>query len=188
MIHVSAGHHPYAKGACYKKFCEFDEAKIWQALICHYLGSLAMAVPVGVLKEKVAFINAEPKVDIAVEIHFNAAARWVDRNGDGIHDPDEDVYFGRGSETLYYPSSESGKQAAITMQKYLSEVFEPDRGAKEGWYKMNPDNGPDYFLARTKCTALIIEPEFIHRKELIQSQRVNACNTIAEALKAIVGG
>lgn len=185
MILVSIGHHPYRKGACYKNFCEFDEAKIWQALICHYLGEHGLGVPTGVLKEKIDFINAQPDATLAVEIHFNAAVKWVDKDGDGVYDEGEDVHVGKGCETLYYPNSEKGKLAAHIVQDKLSTIFEPDRGAKEGWYKMNKANGADMFLKRTKCTSLIIEPEFIHRKELIQKNRHEACVVIANALLVI---
>jgi len=68
------------------------------------------------------------------------------------------------------------------VQDKLSLLFTPDRGVKEGYYKMSPANGIDYFLRRTKCTSLIIEPEFIHRKELIQKHRDVACKAIAKAL------
>ena len=188
MILVSAGHHPYGKGACYRNFCEYDEAKVWQSLLVNFIGSGAMAVPTGVLKEKVKFMRQYPNATLAVEIHFNAAVRWVDKDGDGVYDEGEDEHMGRGSETLYYPGSKKGKAAAEHVQTTLGEIFKPNRGAKEGWYKMNPEFGPDYFLARTRCTALIIEPEFIHRSALIQVTRERACKALAKTLQEVADG
>lgn len=42
---------------------------------------------------------------------------------------------------------------------------------------------PDYFLAKTKMTAIIIEPDFIHRKEIIQEHRADACFRLSGVLK-----
>jgi N-acetylmuramoyl-L-alanine amidase len=38
---------------------------------------------------------------------------------------------------------------------------ERDRGVKEGWYKMDQANGPDYFLSATKCPSVIVEGYFL---------------------------
>jgi len=169
MILISAGHHPYRKGAHFGDFYEYDEAKQWVSLIVNCLGSDGMVVPGGVLKEKIAFINDSTNAVIAAEIHFNSAKK------DGKH-------VGRGCETLYYPGSKKGKEIANIVQRELSRVFEPDRGVKEGWYQMNPEKGPDIFLKKTKCPSVIIEPEFIHHKEVIQTNREVACAVIAAAL------
>ena len=188
MILVSAGHHPTKPGACYQGFCEHDEALRWARDICEILtDEHALMVPPSTLKEKVSFINAR-KCDLAVEIHFNSAKQWVDLDNDGLVDEGEDVHVGRGSETLYYPSSVRGKAAARIVQHALASVFEPDRGIKEGWYRLNPKYGADYFLRKTKCTALILEPEFIHRKHLIIGKRGDACFAIADALLKVVNG
>jgi len=74
---ISTGHHPYKKGASFEGFYEFDEAKVWASLIAHFIGSDAMVVPNGVLKEKVEFINSQKDVSIAIEIHFNSAVRKI---------------------------------------------------------------------------------------------------------------
>jgi N-acetylmuramoyl-L-alanine amidase len=171
MIFVSAGHHASKPGASYKGFCEFDEAVVWADLMIDKLGAFGIRVPSGFLRDKVDFINARNPVDsVAIEIHFNAA---VDSNGNNI---------GRGCETLYFPGSESGKKIATTVNDALAEVFPPNRGVKEGWYRMNKKNGPDFFLARTKCPAIIIEPDFIHRKDIIQNGREEACQKMVDAL------
>lgn len=183
MILVSAGHHPYAKGASYKDFNEFDEAKLWVPIITNHLGRLGMAVPVGVLREKVNFINEIDDVQCAIEIHFNMA--WRDKNKNNKVDDDE--FLGKGCETLYYPGSVAGKELAEKVQSELSNVFGPDRGVKEGWYRLNKNNGPDFFLARTKCPSIIIEPEFVHNAEKIKEGRPAGCAVIASVLLDIFG-
>lgn len=175
MILVSAGHHPYAKGATYENFNEHDEAKIWVSLITNHLGHRGMSVPVGVLRDKVSFINGIEDAECAIEIHFNSAV-----NSDGEH-------IGNGSETLYYPNSVKGKELAEKIQDKLSIIYEPNRGVKEGWYKMNPSLGADFFLKRTKCTSLIIEPEFVHHHEKIIEARNAGCKIIAEVLLNFYG-
>lgn len=170
MIYISAGHHPDKPGACYGDFCEHEEAKKWVSLIANHLGHDGMVVPVGILRKKVDFINDNYLInDIAIEIHFNAAMK------DGKN-------VGKGSETLYYPGSIRGELVASKVQIGLGQILLPDRGPKEGYYQMNPDKGPDFFLAKVKCTALIIEPDFIHRKAKIEGKRATACESIAQTL------
>jgi len=182
MILVSIGHHQYSKGASFKSFNEFDEAKLWAPLIAENLGSLGIVVPVGNLRKKVKYINQvcdnTPERNIAIEIHFNMA--WGDKNHDGNVDDDE--YLGRGSESLYYPGSHTGKELAEQIQTALSIPYPPNRGAKEGWYKMNKANGPDFFLKHTHCTSVIVEPEFVHHADKIEEGRDVGCKLIADAL------
>lgn len=166
MILISAGHHPEKPGACFEGFCEHDEAVRWVGLLCELLGEhKCVKVPTGGLKSKVAFINARAPT-VALEVHFNS-------------DP---THAGRGSETLYYPGSEAGRALAERMQSALGALLPPDRGPKEGWYRMNRKFGPDYFLAKTKCTAIIVEPEFIHNMGIIRTNRQKACELIAGVL------
>lgn len=177
MILVSAGHHPYARGAKYEDFVEHDEAKLWVTKIVNHLGHRGMSVPVGVLKDKVDFINGfADKAECAVEIHFNSAV-----NAEGEH-------VGNGSETLYFPGSNTGKALATKIQEALSIIYEPNRGAKEGWYQMKKDKGPDFFLAKTVCTSIIIEPEFVHHKDKIREARDAGCKVIADVLLAYCNG
>ena len=176
MLFISAGHHQAAKGAEYKGFNEHDEAQTWVSLIANHLGSDCMVVPTGYLRDKVAFINThttDVQKDLAVEVHFNSAVK------DGVH-------IGKGSECLFYPTSIRGYLLAEAVQETLGELFPPNRGVKEGWYRMKKTNGPDFFLERTSCTALILEPEFIHRKAKIQQKRETACKQIAEALMTFI--
>ena len=171
MIFVSAGHHPAAPGATHERFTEYDEAIIWAEKLVELLGDEGMLVPTGVLQSKVDYINSRLiNGDIALEIHFNAAA-----DGDG--NP-----VGRGSETLYYPGSAKGEALATAVQAALADVFPPDRGVKEGWYRMDPNRGPDFFLKRTKCPAVILEPEFVHRNDIIIEKRDEAVEKLAIVL------
>ena len=189
MILVSAGHHAYKKGASYEGFYEYDEAQIWASTICYYIGFDCKLVPSGVLKDKVEFINSQKNVSIVVEVHFNSAKVWEDLNKNGVVDKGEIKNIGNGCLTLHYPKSIKGIEAAKTVQDSMERVFKRHwNGVMEGYFRMNPANGVDYFLARTLCTSIIIEPEFIHHKELIQSKREEACKLIAESLVNLVKG
>lgn len=177
MIFVSAGHHPAAPGAKYEHFIEHDEAVGWAKLLVDALDEQGLLVPVGVLKTKVEFINTRSMAgDVAIEIHFNAAK---DAEGNNV---------GRGCETLYYPGSTAGMALAECCQKALTKLFQPSRGVKEGWYHMNPAKGADFFLAKTSCPAVIIEPEFVHRHERIIENRDLAINLLADYLKEYIDG
>lgn len=170
MILVSAGHNNNAKGACFEGLCEYPLTLIWAKNIVRLInenGIYSEVVPVTSLKNKVKYINNLNSI-LAVEIHFNS----------------DQQRRGHGSETLYYPNSEKGVLAANLIQANLSRIGY-DRGAKEGWYRMDPERGPDYFLAKTQCTSLIIEPEFIHnmRQATHRFQHV-ACDVITQALIA----
>lgn len=153
-ILISAGHHPEKPGACSDGFCEHDEALRWVQAMFPHLEGYAIIVPPGVLASKVNFINARSPA-VALEIHFNS-------------DP---AHRGVGSETLYFPGSVKGKLLAQCVQNHLRDVFAPDRGVKEGYYQMNEAKGPDFFLSRTHCPSIIIEPEFIHNRDKIQDLR-----------------
>lgn len=171
MFFISAGHHPAAPGAKFERFIEHDEAVIWANDLVERLGADGISVPPSVLKTKVDFINSRlMNGDVALEIHFNSAVV------DGKH-------VGRGCETLYFPGSTAGKVLATSIQEPLSGIFPPDRGVKEGWYHMDPSRGADFFLAKTKCPAVIVEPEFVHRFERIRDLRSDAIEAIFSGLK-----
>ena len=183
MIFISAGHHISRQGASYNGVTEFELAVKWVDLIVELLGGKATRVPNGTLKVKVDFINANvTPQSIAVEIHFNSAQIWKDLNANGVIDDDEMKHVGRGSETLYYPGSVTGKVAAQLIQDALGQIFKPCRGIKKGWYQMNPAKGIDYFLKRTRCTSLIIEPEFIDNLDKINNNINAGCYSIASTL------
>ena len=174
MICVSGGHYDQARGAHYDGFAEYPETLIWADLIVTnltLLGIDACVVPSGGLRDKVDWINeVRPRATAAVEIHFNA---------DGKHK-------GKGCETLYYPGSRKGLQLAEEIQRQISTFFPPNRGTKEGWYRMVKGGTADYFLAKTRCPAVIIEPEFIHNKSAITTNQDIGCLIIAEAVAAVV--
>jgi len=183
MIFISGGHHPKAKGAAFGDFNEYDEASKWIHILSEIMSeSLYIIVPTGGLRSKVDFINRSITTGtgphLAIEIHFNS-------------DPS---HGGKGSETLYYPKSEYGHELADRIQKQLSIIYPPNRGAKEGWFGMDRpgvvdypndvdgDEKPDYFLRKTNCPALIIEPEFIHNQDKIVEARNAGCHVIAQTL------
>jgi len=176
MIFISAGHYPSAPGAKHERFIEHDEAVVWADKIVELLDG-SIRVPTGVLRTKVDFINERiMNGDVAIEIHFNAAL-----DGEGNH-------VGRGCESLYYPGSDKGEALALSCQAALSKTYSPDRGAKEGWYRMDRSRGADFFLAKTRCVAVIIEPEFVHRSDLITDNRKQAITNLVEMLKEFENG
>lgn len=181
MILISAGHYAKAKGAVFKNFCEFPETLSWAMRINHYLRNNdipSLIVPPGNLQWKVRYINEAVKtygVKMAIEVHFNAG-------GSG------------GCETLYCPGSIKGKEIASVIQRNMCSVFPPDRGIKEGWYHMDRpgvvdyhgdidgDETIDYFLRSTICPAIIIEPEFVSNKDIIEAKTEEACRLLALAI------
>lgn len=175
MVCISAGHNPDKKGASFNGFYEHDEAWEWAMELVTLVSEKYTVdlVPTGALKAKVDFINTA-KPDLAMEIHFNSAV-----NSEGEH-------TGSGSETLYYPGSNRGMRAAKIVQSHLSPIFSPDRGVKEGYYQLNPSKPPDYFLRKTNCLSLIVEPEFIHKKVLIQEHREAGCKALNAAISEIL--
>jgi len=186
MIFISVGHHKREQGAEFEGTTEYYLANIWADKLFNILGSeKAVRVPNGVLADKVDFINRH-KAAIAIEIHFNSFKIWKDLNANGLIDDGELKAAGRGSETLYYPNSHAGEAAAKLIQQAIGNICPPNRGAKEGWYKMNKANGPDYFLAKTECVSLIIEPEFIDNLEEINRSMDAACLAIAKTLETII--
>lgn len=182
MIALSAGHNPEKPGACFEGNCEHAEAVAWVANISHELNKLKVPnfiVPTGTLTEKVQAINAR-HAKAAVEIHFNM-------NLPGT----------RGCETLYHPGSKKGRLIASTINSPLASFFSPNRGIKEGWYKMDVpgvkdydgdvegDESIDYFLRATNCPAVIVEPDFISSIDRIRSMQPIGCSVIADALALV---
>lgn len=171
MIFISAGHTSDKPGACNGDTCEYDFTSLWQDRLVDILSEHydTVAVPEGSLREKVEFINKHDDAYAAIEIHFNA-------NMDNAS----------GSETLYYPESESGKELAQHIQDQFSnrEVFQPDRGVKEGYYYKNGKrtDKPLYFLRKTKAPAVIVEPEFMSQLDSIQDGYYMGCDAIAQAI------
>jgi len=187
MIYVSVGHHVAAQGAEYKGITEYHLAGIYVDKICELLGDKATRVPNGSLKPKVTFVNErQKKGDIAVEIHFNDFQVWVDANNNDVVDEGEMIRAGKGgSETLFYPGSIKGKAIAEKVQEDLGRIMKPDRGVAIGYYKRNKENGPNYWLRKTNCIAIMIEPQFINRINDIRNKMNEACASIASSLLEI---
>ena len=170
-IFIAAGHHPSAPGACFDGVCEHDIATKWVDSIAGLLGEFAVLVPSQPLKQKAAFVNARcKKGDVAVEIHFNSAVN------------SQNEHIGRGSCSLYYPGSEAGRALAERCQEVLSAHYPPDRGEVEGWYRGDKSKGAYYFLEKTKCPAVILEPQFIHLRDDIYEHQVSCCEKLADML------
>lgn len=179
MILLSAGHYPNSPGACNGDYCEYPVAVRWVDRIKDILGDSVDVdvVPTGTLTEKVKYINSRPAT-AAVEIHFNANIKAY------------------GSETLYAPGSTKGKALAESIQHQfqIRNIFQPNRGAKEGWYRMDRpgivdyvgdvdgDEVIDYFLRATKCPAVIVEPEFIYNKDRIEQWFFEGCDAITQGI------
>jgi len=175
-VFLAAGHYPTRPGACWEGFCEHDEAVLWVEAIHDAMPETSLIVPTGTLRQKADFINARlTNGDIAIEIHFNSA------KVDGKN-------IGNGCETLNFPNSIKGQVLAMQCQISMSEFFLPDRGCKDGWYRGDPARGAYFFLERTKCPAVILEPQFIHHKEEIQNKRSTCCTSLASALSHYLGG
>lgn len=171
MIIVSAGHYPDKPGVCHDGFCEHDEAARWVDVICAKLDELGVdnvKCPTGYLKGKIDFINhRNPK--LAIEIHFGTGA-------------------GNGACTLYQPDSKDGKAYAELLQAAMEKTLSKNGdGSMEGWYRMDKTLGVDFFLRKTKCESLILEPEFIENKDVIQSNRIEVCQNLANAIGVICG-
>ncbi|RLA43134.1 MAG: hypothetical protein DRR06_12855 [Gammaproteobacteria bacterium] len=173
VIALSIAHNPTAAGADYHGFNEHNESVVWTWLVKSHLEELGYSVviaPVGGLKQKVAYIN-KMVACVAIEIHFN-----------GSSNPRVN-----GCETLYCPGSTNGKRFADTVQTaYAIFMGNKNRGIKEGWYKMEVGGVADYFLRKTKCPALILEPEFISQIHNITSKRFIASNKIADGIAEYV--
>ena len=169
-VAVSAGHYVSKQGAVFEGVTEFDETVPWQTELIGALRERDIETlyidPQG-LTGKVKQINAG-NCDLAIEIHFNAGGNASTK----------------GCETLFYPGSKTGLEAARRIQLPLAKAMETkSRGCKPGWYKMDRpgvvdfygdedgDEMPDYFLRATNCTALILEPEFHQQIESIRRLR-----------------
>lgn len=191
MIFISAGHHaPADPGACFGGFCEHAEALSWSRAIVQYLHDMdvdAALVPPGPLTAKVAYINNHSPV-LAIEIHFNSAKDSTGKN------------IGRGCEALYHPKSPPGRLLANALHDALAPIFPPGRGAKEAWYRQDKpghadypgdvegDERLDYFIASTRCPAVIVEPQFIHLKDDIRARGLDGIRAIAGCLIDLAHG
>ena len=173
-IALSAGHHPANPGAVYNSLKEHNVAARWCAVIGRLLGDAGAEVhhvATGPLKNKVDEVKFQGGMagafDLAVEIHFNAC-------GDCGAD---------GAETLYMPGSEKGRRAAEIIQREMAMAGARDRGVKEGWHKMEVGGTPNYFLAKTPCPAVIVEPAFLDGEfPMDQAEEEALCAAVAAGI------
>ena len=155
-IAFSVGHRPARPGYKVNRISEYSELFNLAAYLIQMFSQksvLAYMIGTGTLQNKVAHIN-KLNVDLAIELHLNAGG-------------------GHGAETLYCPGSRKGKILAQKVQDQIVLLGMRDRGVKEGWFHMDKpgvkehagdvegDEVKDYFLEKTNCPAIIIEPYFL---------------------------
>lgn len=187
VVVLSVAHCKNAPGACWKGLEEYSQSEKWSLAVSTLLsqkGILCRLIYGTSLNDKIQQVNkVEEDIVLAMEIHFNACG------GCGAS----------GTETLYYPGSTKGKQYAQIFQDHLCQGLSTlDRGIKEGWLKGDEPDKVDYpgdvpgdevmagFLKFTKCTALILEPEFIEQTDKMNQHAVTGPQAIADAVEEIV--
>lgn len=204
MIFLSAGHYPAKPGASFNGRIEHAEAVRWVNRIAEVIGD---ACPVGIVptgplaiyKRDVTGIVKGPagrpviiggKIDWINRQHIHTPAAILAE----IHFNSDPSHAGKGSETLYCPGSQNGRRAAQMIQDAIGGLFSPNRGAKEGWYRMDRPGHSDYIgdiegdevvdalLLDTLPVSVIIEPLFIHETERLDQWWMTGCAAIAEVL------
>lgn len=177
-VGLSIAHYPESPGAGHMGFYEHAESIVWTGLIRGFLldheYEVAVA-PVGRLKTKVDWLNKQ-NCAVVLETHFNHSS----------------LLSVNGCETLYCPGSVKGKQFAdMVHRRYAPGLDNRNRGIKEGWYRMdvpnrvdyqgdvNGNEKADYFLRKTNCPALILEPDFISQLLTITTKRFSVSMNIA---------
>jgi N-acetylmuramoyl-L-alanine amidase len=176
-VAISIGHYPESPGA--KSASGKDEhalvAPVAGFLIryLHEAGVEAHLVPTGRLGAKVDWVNRGSGVafDLALELHGNA-------------DPDEDGHgspVADGCETLYCTGSVSGERYAESIQSVMARrLGARDRGAKAARF---------YWLRKTVCPAVIVEPVFIDSaqgEEIISSNPAAVADAISRGVLASI--
>ncbi len=168
-VAISAGHYPRSQGASFKGTTEYKLAVSWICDIQMHLKELGVStviVPATNLRKKVDFIN-RANVGCCLELHFN------DFTNKRV----------RGCETLYCPNSYLGKLFALSVHNWYSPIMNnPDRGVKEGYYKLKGQT-IDYYLQQTYPPAVIVEPEFIAHHKGANAHKIPACRGIAKGIK-----
>ena len=84
------------------------------------------------------------------------------------------------------PSSYRSRWFASIVQDHIIVPLDiRDRGTKEGFHV--PSKKPLYFLKKTNCPAIIIEPEFLqsYRKTINKHKIVDFCYALINALEEI---
>lgn len=175
---IIPGHNEQEPGSCSDNYCENELAKEWAKQIFDNL-ALESFDPLLIssdeypeLQDKVQIVNEINPIG-AVELHFNS-------NIDA-----------KGSESLYYPGSEKGKELASYVQEQFekNDVFQPNRGVKEGYYWSEGEKGGIlYLLRKTTCPTVIIESEFISNEEVIINNKDIGCQSISQAISLFCEG
>lgn len=162
-VALVAGHNQGAPGACHNGVCEYPLTKDMMFRVAGILmdvsGIQVLTHAGGSLEDKVAWVN-KMAPNLAMEFHYNGCGGCK----------------AEGTETLYDPGSDNGHEAATLIHPFIVEaVGGTDRGIKEGWYHQDKPGRVDYpgdvdgdehrlyFLHKTACPALILEPEFIEQ-------------------------
>ena len=168
-IIISFGHTKDKPGAEGESHTEYEFTKPWAERVYEIIKEKVentILVPEGELKEKVEFINNNDPL-FCVEIHFNA-----------------NIPDARGSESLHFPESETGKRIAEKYQEQFEKrrIFQPNRGVKDGVYWSNGEiAGTLYLLRATTCPTVILEPEFMSNEETIMDNENMGIDAIVQA-------
>lgn len=168
-ILISFGHTEDKPGAKGNSYTEYDFTKPWAERIYEIIKAKVdntILVPEGGLKEKVEFINSNDPL-FCVEVHFNA-----------------NIPNAKGSETLHFPESTTGKWIAEKYQEEFEKrfIFQPNRGAKDGVYWSNGEiAGTLYLLRATRCPTVILEPEFMSNEDVIMNNENMGIDAIVQA-------
>jgi len=108
------------------------------------------------LKTKVQIVN-KSKPDIAIEVHLNSCS---------------DVKQ-RGALCMYYPSQKSRDLARFILKEIgnvsavgiIGSALIKKRGVYVGNFRLDPSYPILYFLRKTKCPAVVVEPLFLSNTE-----------------------
>jgi hypothetical protein len=172
MIFVSAGHYPEQPGVRDGCFQEHGEVVRWADRVHDLLGHGATRVPSGTVSFKSSFINTRSTPDdLAVEFHLSK--RLI-----------EDDDTAHGCSALYDPENERSESVARKLQTAMELHFQRYRGAVPGYYaRGNPVVPLHFFLEYVRCTSVIVMPETVASRGLLDIGRELCCQSIAEVLR-----
>lgn len=155
-IAVDCGHNPPEDYGCtnlHHNLAEFVEchkiiSHVYDSLWREHIRIVNFAER---LKTKVWIVNKAKPV-CAVELHLNSSSNPK----------------ARGSLCMYYPTKKSEQLAKFILDnigKIINQpklgISLPTRGAYVGNYQLDPSKAILYFLRRTKCPAVVVEPLFL---------------------------
>lgn len=215
MIAISAGHNPTAKGAKYhNELNEYDEACRWvQGIVSSGPSSTFLEVPTGNLRQKVAFIN-DHNCKLAVEIHFNSLlnnkGKHTGSGAETLYCPGSTSGKFLATEiqkvlSSFYPPDRGIKEGWYQLRNFPLYRARDTTTQKHGLWRKSKTTAqkdstqfggkystidykepiPDYFLKRTNCPAIIIEPEFVHHYETIRQFENGAWQALSDTLVKI---